>query len=75
MNNREWTEEQKRKLVDKIDKKGEGERTSWKEWKLDGIRSTQQAEELHKAVELENRNETEVQQRTQVIGEQKRKSI
>ena len=74
INNREWTEEQKRKLVEierQEMRKGKNfmkrVKARWDtEYKKEG---------WGRPAELENQDKIEVQQQTQVIGEQKRKSI
>ena len=91
MNNREWTDEQKRKLV-KIDRKERRRGKNFMKrvkgrWNTEYPASRRTAQNLidnarrfkkkgwGRPAELENRDETEVQQQTQVVGEQQRKSI
>ena len=91
INNREWTEEQKRKLVE-IDtqerRRGKNFMKRMKaRWDMEYPASRRTAQNLidnarrlkkkgwGRPAELEDRDETEVQQQTQVIREQQRKSI
>ena len=88
MNNREWTEEQKRKLVE-IDTQERRRGKNFKKrvkarWDMESPASRRTAQNLidnasrfkkegwGRPAELENRDETEVQQQTQVIREQQR---
>ena len=91
MNNREWTEEQKRKLVEMDRQERRRKKNFMKRakarWDMEYPASRRTAQNLidksrrfkkegwGRPAELENREETEAQQQSQVIGGQKRKSI